>query len=170
MGFNVKKKETEGVPKNFVGYSRQRTIASRRCSMFHLATRSSIWVGKSVENEQVNLHPMHLALTVVKLPLLWEHLGRCGRVLALLRDDLMRPRSGRGPDEVLALKFHHLHFVATQLERLKKQQPQLNAADVVARLANRLLKPGESSGSVSSRFRRFFFIHFLFSLISIQPK
>ena len=68
---------------------------------------------------QVNLHPIHLLLTIQKLPLLYDNLAKVKNVLEMLCENQMK--RGREVNEILALKYHYLRFL---VERMAKEQHQ----------------------------------------------
>lgn len=80
------------------------------------------------------MHPVHLLLTIQKLPLLAENLIKVKNVLELLSESQMKRT--QEVNEILSLKYHYLRFV---VERLSKEQQQ-HADKPVVEIINQYIK------------------------------
>ena len=83
-------------------------------------------------------------MTIQKYPLLWEHLSQVKEVLGLLSEGQMK--RGREANEILSLKFHHLHFVAVALHKEKQKKQDLSMIDLTSQYIRVFLKPRPSDG------------------------
>nr|CAG4650976.1 EOG090X06BA [Simocephalus serrulatus]SVE94240.1 EOG090X06BA [Simocephalus serrulatus] len=93
---------------------------------------------------QVNLHPVHLLLTVQKLPLLSDNLSKVGHVLELLSENQMK-RSHEA-NEILSLKYHYLRFLVERLAKEQQQHSDKPVVELINQYVKAFLKPRTSDG------------------------
>jgi len=93
---------------------------------------------------QINLHPVHLLLTIQKLPLLWENLPSVNQVLGLLCEKQMK--CGKEANEILSLKYHYFDFVIIWLMAQRKQNADKSSTDLISNSIKLFLKGRTTDG------------------------
>nr|SVE91141.1 EOG090X06BA [Daphnia sinensis] len=93
---------------------------------------------------QVNLHPVHLLLTIQKLPMLYENLAKVKNVLELLSENQMK--RGREANEILSLKYHYLRFLVERIAKEQYQHPEKSVVDLINQYIKAFLKQRPSDG------------------------
>nr|CAG4641696.1 EOG090X06BA [Eurycercus lamellatus] len=93
---------------------------------------------------QVNLHPVHLLLTIQKLPLLFDNLTKVREVLELLSDGQMKRT--RDVNEVLSLKYHYLGFLVARLDKERRANAEKSSSEQINQYAKVFLKQRSSDG------------------------
>ncbi|KAF5301942.1 hypothetical protein FQR65_LT08677 [Abscondita terminalis] len=93
---------------------------------------------------QINVNPVRIALNLQRFAGLTEHLEEVSNVLQLMCTREMK--RGSETNEVMAFKYHHLHYVVREMIRLQKNQNKEESekkSDLVEVLSRKLLKPGK---------------------------
>lgn len=95
------------------------TVSAISCIIKCSVTLASS-IPKRLSFQQVNIHPVRVALNLQKAPLLGENLDKVQKVLDLMSEREMK--RGIETNEVMAFKFHYLSFVVAEVSRCRKRQ------------------------------------------------
>lgn len=93
---------------------------------------------------QVNLHPVHLLLTIQKLPLLYDNLTKVKNVLEILSENQMK--RSQEVNEILALKYHYLRFLVERMAKEQQQHPDKTVLELLNQYVKAFLKQRQSDG------------------------
>nr|SVE73559.1 EOG090X06BA [Daphnia atkinsoni] len=118
------------------------TAAPNECNESKLPPSAAPALHKFVM--QVNLHPVHLLLTIQKLPLLYENLSKVKNVLELLSENQMK--RGREANEILSLKYHYLRFLVERISKEQLQHPDKSVVELINQYIKGFLKQRPSDG------------------------
>lgn len=90
------------------------------------------------------MHPVHLLLTIQKLPLLAENLTKVKDVLESLSESQMKRT--HEVNEVLSLKYHYLRFIVERISKEKQQHADKPIVDLINQYIKAFLKQRASDG------------------------
>nr|SVE74185.1 EOG090X06BA [Daphnia barbata] len=93
---------------------------------------------------QVNLHPVHLLLTMQKHPLLYENLAKVKNVLELLSENQMK--RNQEANEILSLKYHYLRFLVERIAKEQQQHPEKSIIELMNQFIKAFLKQRPRDG------------------------
>lgn len=90
------------------------------------------------------MHPVHLLLTLQKLPLLLDGLSKAKDVLETLCDDMMK--RNKEANEILSLKYHYLCFLVGNLAKEHKKNPEKPILELTTQYLKVFLKKRATDG------------------------